>query len=52
MKEENKIQVILIDPYDQSLSYIDIGESNLDDYYKAMQCSCFDIVSLGGGVIM
>lgn len=47
-----KIQTILIDPYDQSLSYIDIEESNLDNYYSAMQCSCFDVVTLGGGVIM
>ena len=47
-----KIQTILIDPFDQSLSYIDIEESNLQNYYSAMQCSCFDIVSLGGGVIM
>jgi len=47
-----KIQTILINPFDQSLSYVDISDSNIQDYYKVMQCSCFDIVSLGGGVIM
>jgi len=52
MKEKNKIQVILIDPFDQSLSYIDISDSDIEDYYKVMQCSCFDVVRLGGGVIM
>lgn len=52
MKKENTIQTILIDPFDQSVSYIDIQESNLQDYYNAMQCSCFDVVHLGGGVIM
>ena len=52
MKEKNKIQSILIDPFDQSLSYVDISDTDIEDYYKVMQCSCFDIVSLGGGVIM
>jgi len=52
MKEENKIQSILIDPFDQSLSYVDISDTDIEDYYKVMQCSRFDIVSLGGGVIM
>lgn len=52
MNNKKTIQVILVDPFDQSLSYIDISESNLQDYYKAMQCDCFDVVYLGGGVIM
>ena len=52
MKKENKIQTILIDPFDQSVSYVDISSDDIQDYYNAMQCSCFDIVSLGGGVIM
>ena len=47
-----RIKTILIDPYDQSLSYVDISDSNIQDYYSVMQCSCFDVVSLGGGVIM
>jgi hypothetical protein len=52
MKKENTIQTILIDPFDQSVSYVDISSDDIQDYYNAMQCSCFDIVSLGGGVIM
>jgi len=47
-----KIQTIFIDPYDQHISYIDISDSVIKDYYMAMQCSCFDIVRLGDGVIM
>ena len=47
-----KIQTILIDPYDQSLSYVHISDSNIQDYYSVMQCSCFDVVRLGNGVIM
>ena len=56
MKEENpnenRIQVMLIDPFDQSLSYVELSDSNIQDYYKVMDCRCFDIVRLGGGVIM
>jgi|TARA_R110000751_G_scaffold55061_2_gene118153 hypothetical protein len=47
-----KIQTILIDPCDQSISYIDISNSVIQDYYEAMQCSCFDVIRLGDGVIM
>ena len=49
---ENRIQVMLIDPFDQSLSYVEIDSTNLDDFYNVMNCNCFDIVSLGGGIIM
>ena len=47
-----KIKTILIDPYDQSISYVDISDSNIQDYYSVMQCSCFDVIRLGDGVIM
>ena len=47
-----KIQTIFIDPYDQHISYIDISDSNIQDYYSVMQCSCFDVIRLGDGVIM
>jgi hypothetical protein len=47
-----KIQAILIDPFTETLSYVLVQEHNLQDYYDIMQCTCFDIVRLGGGVIM
>lgn len=52
MKKENTIQTILIDPFDQSMSYVHISSDDIKDYYSVMQCSCFDVVTLGGGLIM
>jgi len=52
MKKENTIQTILIDPFDQSMSYVHISADGIKDYYSVMQCSCFDVVTLGGGLIM
>ena len=52
MKKENTIQTILIDPFDQSMSYVHISADHIKDYYSVMQCSCFDVVYLGNSVIM
>lgn len=56
MKKENAdkglITVMLIDPFEKKLSYKEVFESDIDEYYKLMDCQCFDIVRLGGGVIM
>ena len=43
MNNKKTIQVILVDPFDQSLSFIDISESNLQDYYKAMGKSPYKV---------
>lgn len=43
---KNKIEAILIDPFDQSLSMVDIDEG-LEPMYKVLQCRLIDYQHLG-----
>ena len=41
------IEVILIDPFDKSVSKVDI-KNDLNPIYKIMQCRLIDIIGIGG----
>ena len=44
-----KLNVILIDPYDQSISRVDI-DGSLESIYKVLQCRLIDIMNLGENI--
>ena len=44
-----KLDLILIDPYDQSISRVDI-DGSLESIYEVLQCRVMDIMRLGEGV--
>jgi len=44
-----KLDLILIDPHDQSISRVDI-DGSLESIYEVLQCRVMDIMRLGEGV--
>tara|TARA_R100000742_G_C4243490_1_gene62764 strand:+ start:297 stop:674 length:378 start_codon:yes stop_codon:yes gene_type:complete len=53
MKKENEVNLILIDPFDESISRVAFNEDDLISQVKTtMQCNLIDIVDLGADVIM
>ena len=45
MIKENKLDAILIDPYDQSVSRVDVDD-DLQSIYEVMQCGLIEVVYL------
>tara|TARA_Y100000114_G_C11760378_1_gene329264 strand:+ start:2144 stop:2554 length:411 start_codon:yes stop_codon:yes gene_type:complete len=52
IKSEDIIEGILIDPFDCSLSRVEVQRDNIQSYYTVLDCDVIDIVQLGGGVVM
>ena len=53
MSNKNEVDLILIDPFDESVSRVVYNKEDLISQVKTtMQCNLIDIVYLGAGVIM